>query len=490
MSETLITQVQTLPRLDYSFLRRVFFGMGAVLVLIAPSVRDPLAFAVGGMVPWLILSIVGIRTMPAAVPYILLWQWLQIFARTILTLVDGERIGGGLFGSSVERAYWYMLASVVVLACVFRFCLNNLRKPTLEDRLILYEWRPNDLFIVYLVSLLISSSCYYAMTIVPALGQQFEALLRVKALALFVLFTTVLTTGVGLRLLVAVVAMEIVVGFSGLLSDFREVFIFVAIAALAARIRWTSTMTMGAVAWFAVLIFLALFWTSVKAEFRQFATRSDESQKVRVDLDDRLGYLGGRALNLQHTDWGGSAYMLLARLAYVDIFGSVITVADVSPEGGFGRQWSDAFEHVMKPRVLFPDKAALSDTEVYMRLAHGSVSEEMRLGTSISVGYMAENFADFGFPGMLVGVAAVGLLIGGICRFFMSNRRMPWAVREGIVVAYIFTVGRDGVEISLPKILGGSLMFFVVYAILVRFFLPSALRWLNTRAEIREPQLS
>ena len=38
-------------------------------------------------------------------------------------------------------------------------------------------------------------------------------------------------------------------------------------------------------------------------------------------------------------------------------------------------------------------------------LARADPTEQVRIGTSISVGYMAENFADFGFPGMLLGVA-------------------------------------------------------------------------------------
>jgi hypothetical protein len=490
MTDPLVLDSHPTTRLDYSFLRRVCFGLGAVLILIAPSVRDPLAFAVGGMVPWAIVSIVGNGTMPAAIPYLLLWQWVQIFSRAILTLIDGESLASGVYGVSVARAYWYMLASVLVLACTFRFCLNNLPAPSLKDRLTQYEWRANDLFAIYIGGALISIFAAYAMSVVPQLTQQLEAVARVKAMALFLVFNTVLVTGVGGRLLVAIICLEVLVGFSGILSDFREVFIILAISALAARIKWTGTMTIAAIGWLGILIMLALFWTSVKADFRQFATGSDESQNLRTGLSERMGYLGSRALSVGRTDWGSTAYFLLVRLAYVDIFGAVITVQDVSPDAGsFGRQWSDAFSHVAKPRFLFPDKAALSDTEVYMRLAHGSVSEEMRLGTSISVGYMAENFADFGFPGMLLGMAALGLGMGMICRAFMVCR-LPWALREGIVISYMFTIGRDGVEISLPKIIGGSIMFLLVYALLVRFVFPVALRWLHTRAEFREPQLS
>ena len=48
--------------------------------------------------------------------YYILWQWLQSFARVIQVLVDGEALGGGLFGPTVERAFWYSEASLLIIA--------------------------------------------------------------------------------------------------------------------------------------------------------------------------------------------------------------------------------------------------------------------------------------------------------------------------------------------------------------------------------------
>ena len=60
--------------------------------------------------------------------------------------------------------------------------------------------------------------------------------------------------------------------------------------------------------------------------------------------------------------------------------------------------------------------------------------------------------------------------------------RAPWVVREGTVLAVVYSVGSTGTEISLPKILGAILMTFLVYSLLARFIYPSALRWLDRRA--------
>jgi hypothetical protein len=150
----------------------------------------------------------------------------------------------------------------------------------------------------------------------------------------------------------------------------------------------------------------------------------------------------------------------------------------VAPEGRYFGQWQDAFDHVAKPRFLFPSKPPLSDTEVFLRLARGDASESFRSGTSISVGYVAENFVDLGFPGMLAGIFAIGVMVAGVCRYFMT-RQLPWMVREGSVLAIIYTIGHDGVEISLPKILGAMFMSFAVWAIMARWGFPKIFKYLG-----------
>ena len=161
-----------------------------------------------------------------------------------------------------------------------------------------------------------------------------------------------------------------------------------------------------------------------------------------------------KALAPQEINLSETFYALLSRLAYVDIFGSVISVQEASPEPQPMRQWTEAIEHVTQPRILFPNKPALSDTDVYMRLARAYSLETIRMGTSISVGYMAENFADMKFPGMLLGLFVLGLLLAYVIKI-MLGFKLPQIMIDGIVMGFIFSMARDGVEVSLPKVLGG-----------------------------------
>ena len=468
-------------RLDYVFLQHVFLGLGVFLAVLSPFSKDPVAFAAGAVVPYILMRLVGRPNMPVAVVYLVLWQWAQTFARLLQTLADGETLGGGLYGPNVERAYWYMLASVVTLALALCAVLGRMPGPTQQLRLQHTRWQPQDLVLFYLGASLLSIMARYASNLSSALEQPMQALVHLKVLALFIIFTSVMMTGRGGKIALLIFLFEVLTGFTGILSDFKAVFIQLALAALAVRIRWTGVMGLVAVVWLSVLLALALFWTGVKAEYRQLATGSDESQVIRTSLGDRLAYLGARALNPDRIDWGEASYALLIRFAYVDIFGSVIGVQEAAPEPQTMRQWTDAISHVTQPRFLFPDKPQLSDTEVYVRLARGNAVEQMRTGTSISVGYMAENFVDLGFPGMLAGIFLIGTIIGLICRYFMT-RKLPWMVREGTALVFIYSIGRDGVEMSLPKLVGANLMFFLVYLLLVRFVYPRVIDWFERPA--------
>jgi hypothetical protein len=476
------------PRsLDIVGLKRAFFYIAVCLMLFSPFSQDPMAFAVGAVVPWVVLQLTARPGMPAAVVYIFIWQWMQIFARALQSMVDGEALGSGLYGPNVERAYWYMLASLVALALAFRLVLGRARTPTPQDRMAHFEWRPIDLFTLYIVMLFVAMGCRFLGYVVPALDQPLDAFSRMKIVLLFMLFVTVMTTGRGANLLFAALAVETVMGFSGLLSDFRSVFIYLGLAALAARVQLKGTVIAVGVVCAGLLLFLALFWTAVKMEYREIATGSSESQNVNASLDVRFGYLGGRLASPDSIDWNLASYALLNRLAYTDIFGSVIGVQETAPELTFVRQWQDAVDHVLKPRFLFPGKAALSDTEVYLRLARGDALEQMRQGTSISVGYMAENFVDFGFPGMLGGIFVIGILYALVIRYLMTFK-VPWVMREGVVAGFVFSVAHNGVEMSLPKILGATFMYFVVYTLMARFVFPPLLNWLKGRSASRQPQ--
>lgn len=440
------------------------------------------------MLPFVLVAILERPLMPSIVVYSLLYMWLQIAARLALTYIDDETLGDGLYGTDVCRAAWYAMASLIVLATVFRIHLG--RQPSftshrLEEH---RHWSPFALFQVYLAVSGLAVVLAPASLVIPGLHQPIEAFGALKYVAIFAIFAAVLSAGKGGKLLLLVVVIEIAIGFTGLFSGFKTVLIVLLLTALSLRVYLRLSTVVVITATFSLLLGLGLFWTAVKAEYRDFATGYSNTQGITASLGDRSRLLIGKALHPEEIEWGLAVDQLVRRIAYIDFFGAVIGVVENAPEDeGLFPRWRDALEHILKPRLLFPDKASLDDTEVFLRYVRDEVGDDSRPGTSISIGFLAENFIDFGFPLMLLPIGLMGLVLSCAIRYFMT-RPVPWPVREGFVMALVVAVMWD-IGSSLAKFLGGTLMVSVVLAICLKFLYPVVERWLERRQTDRADTL-
>lgn len=460
---------------DFAFLRKALLWFAFGVLLLGLFSRDPLAVAACGFMPLVLLGIVDKPGMPSAVVYYLLFVWIQAAARVLLAASDGESLAEGFYGPDVYLAFWYSMASLVVLATVFRITLQGL-PPDSEERLHEhFAWKPISLFYFYLATLAMSFVLTPLAMMSVAIAQPVQALGSLKYVAIFMLLASVLSTGNGLRFLALTVAIEIVSGFTGLFSGFKTIFIVLLLAALSIRIQLRLITVAGGIAAIALLIGLGLFWTAVKSEYRDVASGYTGDQLISASIGERAGVLLRNAIHPQEIDWSRAADQLLRRISYIDFFGASITITETAPEPETFGRWRDALEHVAKPRFLFPGKAALNDTEVFMRYVRPT-ADEMHSGTSISIGFLAENFIDFGFPGMLAPVAVLGLLLGSMMRYFMT-RPVAWATREACAVALVLALAA-GMEVSLAKFLGGTILIFIVLALFLKFIYPSIGRWL------------
>src|SRR5476651_2146705 len=276
MAITANQSVHQPQHLDFKLVLRGTMILAGLLLALAVFTPEPVAFAVGAMVPALCLRIVYTPTMPAAVIYLFVWQWLQVFARLLQAWIDGETLSGGLGGPSVLRAYWYMLASLIVLAIVFRLVLSRMKPPTQAQRMAHYKWTVRDVGMFYALGYVVSMVGAMAGRFSGGLAQPGEVVGYIKVVALFTLFVYCMSTGRGRKLMLGVILFEIGMGFTGILSDFRSVFIFLGIAAVVSRVRWGFTAGLGGFAGLILLTTLALFWTSVKMDYRQYASGGEE----------------------------------------------------------------------------------------------------------------------------------------------------------------------------------------------------------------------
>jgi hypothetical protein len=106
---------------------------------------------------------------------------------------------------------------------------------------------------------------------------------------------------------------------------------------------------------------------------------------------------------------------LVERISYVTFFSLVLErVPEREPHAG-GELLVSAMQNAFVPRLLFPDKPVLPSDSYYTRRFAGIAVAEG--ATSVSIGYMAEFYADWGFAGMFVSVFLYGAWIGGMLAF-------------------------------------------------------------------------
>jgi hypothetical protein len=184
-----------------------------------------------------------------------------------------------------------------------------------------------------------------------------------------------------------------------------------------------------------VLLLLAVVWQSgVKRETRKAYDRAEISGGV----SGRLRFFADRAGETVPgliADPQPAFDELVGRLSYVTFFSRVLDHVPRAEPHSRGELLRMAFLNAFVPRALYPDKPALpSDSYYTRRFAAAQVAEGM---TSISIGYMAEFYADWGVAGMFASIFGYGLWMGAIARGLRAVVRPALLVSGALAVVFL-----------------------------------------------------
>jgi hypothetical protein len=226
------------------------------------------------------------------------------------------------------------------------------------------------------------------------------------------------------------------------------------------------------------ILVAALTWTAVKSDFRNYVNQGTGQQVVLVSYTDGIGELGRLVAELGAADYRDALDDLVIRLSYFMYFGVALDqVPSALPHAG-GEIWGEALVRPFMPRLLFPEKRSINDSDLtsyYTGLRLAGVDE----GTSISLGYMAEAYIDFGPVGMLVAIFALGLALGGLYRWLVSHRGAR-AVYGGCIASAMLIVAMP-LESSILKLLPSVVLAIIGSWLLMRLLVP----WLISRTRVR-----
>jgi hypothetical protein len=174
--------------------------------------------------------------------------------------------------------------------------------------------------------------------------------------------------------------------------------------------RFSLAQTVRVVAIAVVITFLALVWQAgVKSETRKVydenLVSSNPLDRVSLFIDK-----AAVAVPLVFTETQTVVEGLIQRVSYITFFSRVLEYVPSTQAHTNGELLKMAVTNTVMPRFLFPEKPVLPSDSFYTRRFTGiMVAEE---GTSISIGYMAEFYADWGTTGMFVSIFLYGCLMG------------------------------------------------------------------------------
>jgi hypothetical protein len=396
------------------------------------------------------------------------FQWLQVSLDVFYANFSGRNIEESYAYTEVGKAIWLSLVGLVVIAAAIHLVMR--RVPLKEQTDLTYEAKQYSipsLFHLYLIFAAVVTLIFPILYgIAPPLRTVFLGLSGLKWVTYFMLAYVVLVRKEHYGLFVVATLIEIVIGFSGFFSDFRVVFIVLFLAIMTTGTQLKTFQWVQAIMVVGMLIVLSIFWSAVKTEHRAFIAGGETTQAVTISQEEKFNDLLDRAANMDWQMFSDGTDRLVNRIAYIKFFSEVTYRVPRHLEYENGAIWGNALRHILMPRILFPDKPQLNLEISLVRKYSTALKPHTTRGTSVSLGYMAESYIDFGSVLMFLPIAILGLMWGGGYRYFLTrsgNRLLVY----GFIASYAEPLMRYGAHSG--KIVGGALSSFIIMALCLKF---------------------
>jgi len=409
---------------------------------------------------------------PRAYP-VLLWIlgfcWLPVICDVAVADLQGRTITDDPGAYSV-RAIIYSLCALLAMAAGMR-CAKPIvvrlwaRRIQFKNAAVQNGDPPieiNRLLIGYCAAAGLSVLLELVAWRIPGLTQPILAFTLIKYAAIYLLAARVFETQQGYVVLFVVAIFEILTGIVSFFSAYKEAIFVMLIAFASARHRLSIRAVCVSITATAVILWISVVWTLVKDEYREIMSN--------MTIGERLDYMTSRYLD-DDIDYQRGLVLLLKRIGYTTFYSRVLASQDAGVITADYDFYKNAVIHVLTPRLLFPDKAALNDSDKTTKLLNIDIDEE----TSIGIGYVAEAQVDFGFPVLLAPLWIIGFLLSLAAEYFMS-RASPIGLRQAFMVGTLFNC--FPFETDIDKSLGGFVTGFLTMAVALKFGYPFLKSWL------------
>ncbi len=398
-----------------------------------------------GSAVFVLLAVVGCtwrREEVPVVPFLLGYQWCAI------TVGYWYYVFTGIFPTAyalgdLERTVRLSLTGLVMLAAGIRLVRDSVSLKDEADGQSLRIGRLNRLFWFVIIIYGIDYIRAFNTKSFGGLDIPLTILLEFRYVLLMVLWYETIRQGASRRYLWLSLAWVFIPSLGSYFSDFKTPLILLFLVSLQFWKPWepkvwkwsiaACTRTVGLLV---AALFLMLVWqASVKKEARRIYDEGLVNGRLdRAELFvKQVAAAGPEVID----DPRPSIEILISRLSYIGFFSRVLEYVPAVEPHANGELLQMAMTNAFMPRLVFPSKPVLPSDSYYTRRFTGiMVAEE---GTSISIGYMAEFYADWGLIGMFLSILAYGCLIGA-CMEVVRRFVQPSLLVSPFLVILMMTV--------------------------------------------------
>jgi hypothetical protein len=327
---------------------------------------------------------------------------------------------------------------------------------------------------LHLVMLVVSSAALLLAEALPGLSQPLLALANFKW-ATFLIFTiATFARPDGPRALwFAIFCIEFAMSLGGFFSSFKYVFLYTLIAMTAIRLRLKAKQVVSGAIVAAITLTAGLYWTAIKVDYRRFVNGGTHQQVVTVSKGEAIVKIAELVDAVGAEQLLDAADALTRRLSDGESFAAVVAYVPTFVEHEWGKLWLEAISRPFMPRILFPDKPPIDESELTRRYTGLKVSGS-ELGTQIGLGYIAESYIDFSEAFMMLPILLFGLAIG-VGHRWLTNLPFGYGVVGAGLSSATFV--QISVGASLNKLAGGIIVSLLVCVIVVKL-MPRYISWL------------
>lgn len=453
-----------------------------ILVFFMVISPDPLLMLVSGLVLFLTFKLMWRVNEPKHLLVNLVLNWMVV----AILLPYGAIFQKPLSELSIYKsdtlvyATWLAIFSQVFYLLGIYLPLRNLVVTQMGKlQMVLSGYDGQKLFTAYI------AYSFFTAILTPFLlgtsgGQMLMGLVYFKwvFLTFLIIHTSVIPSNTKYVLLF--VGFEILLSFSGFWASFKD-YILVAVGAFFTLNRKISAKAF--LAFFLVSIitfFIFVVWSASKGKYRAFLTGGERSQNVvQTNQFNNITVLWDivsedfNAENFSESfERGRDA--LVYRISYVEYFALALKQVPIFLPHENGKLLQGAFEHVFRPRILFPDKKLIYDSEITSKYTGVSFAGRDE-GTSFSLGSVPEAYIDFGPVYMFIPIFFFGLLFGWMYKSLMlKGYNIVWGIcYSAPLFQYLWMFPVPG-----TKLLGWSITYFVNFYLINRYLVKYLDTWL------------